>query len=475
MLVGFVCTTIFHYLHFKRIAEQFGDQAIYIIVTPRLTNGRYERLEAYFQDRAVNYCSADEVIVGKVALGAVIAPYYSSLYSFISPDIPRIRVMYGYAKDAWNYADWNRGFDLILTYGPYAQRALSVKAPSVPIGHPRHSLNNTPATDITSVTGQRLSGWLSSSGRETLLYCPTWGDLSSFRWFKQAVGMLTERYKIIIKLHHLTALTGDYELEIIEHQHLFVCDETVDLFDLFSISDAVISDYSGAIFDAMLANKRIVLVNALEETVRDTGILNIKKMSNVADLNDKNINIDGSLDIQARAILPNVGDPSQLAETVADVLANPVIDYHKMNQDLYAEMDDQAPQRAHAAICTLLDDPRELTRTSDIGISFRKDEFIAFVKRHSKRRFIIWGAGDYGQLMISWLISRGYQLVAILDASTDKQGRQLFNVPIYSPDTYRFESQDCLVMSFDYKPREALNDHLVARGLFDESSVLIPF
>ncbi len=473
--IGFVCTTIFHYLHFKRIAEQFGERAVFIIVTPQFTNGRYERLEHYLQDNHVRYCSADDVIAERVPVAAVVAPYYSSIYSFISSDILRIRVMYGYAKDAWNYADWNKGFDLILAYGPYSERILSAKAPTVSIGHPRYATNPVPARKIASVTGQLLSGWLSSSGRTTLLYCPTWGDLSSFRWFKQAIDTLTEQYRIIIKLHHLTALTGDYELEITDHPHLFVCDETVDLFDLFPVSDAVISDYSGAIFDAMLANKRIVLVNALEESVRDTGILNIKKMSNVADLNDKNINAQGSLDIQARAILPNVTAPSRLSASVNDVLKAPVIDYREMNHDLYAEKDDQAPRRAYAAICALLDETREITRTSDIGLSFRKDEFVAFVEQHAERRFILWGAGDYGQLMVSWLLSRGYRLVAILDANSDKQGLQLFDVPIYSPDTYQFGSQDCLILSFDYKSREALVNHLAARGLFDESSVLIPF
>src|SRR5690606_31145418 len=120
--IGFACTTIFHYIHFSRIAKNFGDQAIFIIATPKYTNDRFDRLVVYLQKHNVKYCTTNDVITGTIELKAIVGAHFLPFFSFIDSSVPRIRVLYGYAKDAWNYGDWNKGFDLILAYGPYSQR-----------------------------------------------------------------------------------------------------------------------------------------------------------------------------------------------------------------------------------------------------------------------------------------------------------------------------------------------------------------
>lgn len=474
--IGFACTTIFHYIHFRHIAAQFGNEAVFVIATPRHTNERYERMAGYFRQNNIAYCNADDVFSGKVRLRAVVAPYYLPLFSFIDPAIPRIRVLYGYAKDAWNYANWNKGFDLILAYGPYSQRKLEKMAPTVSIGHPRYRGEHSGLGEVHDLDGRPLSSWLAEDRRTTLLYCPTWGDLSSFNWFKEAIHALTPQHKIIVKLHHLIVLGRDYNFRELAGDDVFLCDETVDLFELFPVTDLAISDYSGAIFDAMLANRRLVLVNSLDEEVADTGLLNIRKMGNVAGVKLENINQGGSLDIQMRALLPNVNSPQQLAEAVKDLLQQPVTDYREINRGLYAHLDGGAPKRAHEAILELLKRGSVTFREQIAGeISFNKDAFVQFVDQHSADPFVVWGAGDYGQLMVSWLIHNGMKVAAILDASPDKQGKPLHHMVIASPEKYRFRGNERVLISFYYKDDIDLKDRMLSGGLTDESRWLVPF
>jgi hypothetical protein len=448
--IGFGCTTIFHYLHFKRIASYFKEEAIFIIATPQRTNNRYEKLEQYFVQHQVNYCSANEIISGQVNLKGVVAPYYLPLFNFIPSEVVRIRVLYGYAKDAWNYADWNKGFDFILAYGPYSQRKLEVLAPTVSIGHPRYlGKEGDQFREVYSTDDTLISQWFSSSIDDVLLYCPTWGDLSSFTWFKQVVNQLEQKYRLIIKLHHGISLSNEYDFSELNSERAFLCDETVDLFDLFPYCDVVISDYSGAIFDAMLANKKIVLVNSLPVQVTDTGILNINKMNNVANLHEENVNQRGSLDIQIRDLLPNTDSSAELILLIEDLISKPAIDYSFINTDLYSHLDDQAPRRAYEEINSFLMNSQSLARDdSPVFITFRKEMLINFIELNKNFTFVVWGAGDYGQLVISYLVNNNYSVGLILDSSSNKQGGLLYGIPIVFPDQYMLKNDERLIISF---------------------------
>jgi len=448
--VGFACTTIFHYLHMRRISSYFGDRSIFIISTPKYTNNRYERLLNYFTEKHINFCDANDVISGQVIVRSIVAPYFLPFFSFIDPNIFRIRILYGYAKDAWNYAEWNKGFDLIFAYGPYSYQRLRNFSKTISIGHPRYRLERS-THEIYDVTGRSLSAWIASSNSKIILYCPTWGDLSSLNWFNTAIHELSQGFKVIIKLHHGIVLSKEYnelQLNNLEDDRLFICDETVDLFELFPVCDIVISDYSGAIFDAMLVNKKIVLVNSLPEDINDTGVLNIKKMGNVAELNDKNINKNGSLDIQIRKVLPNTDNPLCLTELVKDVLLKPVIDYSQINADLYSHQDEYASFRAFTEINNLIKEG--VPNKRDISpkyIAFDKERLVRFVEKNRNKSYVIWGAGDYGQLIVSWLLFIGVRVKAIIDSDSRKQGKVLFGIPICSPYEYNFQ-EEILIVSF---------------------------
>lgn len=471
--IGFVCTTIFHYVHFNRIAACFGDRAIFVVSTPKFTH-RHEKMTAYFKENNIPYCDEEELVSGRVRAEAIVAPYFLPLLNFVDPRIKRIRVLYGYAKDAWNYADWNEGFDLILAYGPYSFERLCKMAPTVSIGHPRYLGNHGARNaEVVGTDGRALTEWLARSQRKTILYCPTWGGLSSFQWFREALDSLLADYRIIVKLHHGISLSKKFSPHELAGEHVFLCDETVDLFDLFPVSDLVVSDYSGAIFDAILAGKRLLLVNSIPPDVKDTGMYNLKSLRNIGQLNPAAIGDDESLDIYIRKWVPTVNEPGEIASAAARLLDGPVMAYDDLNEKLYAFRDDRAPERAYAAIAELLARNEEPRKTHYPG-RFLMDEFVSFVERFKEHPFLVWGVGHYGQLVIPWLKHGGYRIKAILDKNADKLGKAFCGLPIASPDTVRLEPDDKLIVSFIPGSLEEAASLMQNMGVKDEAWFL-PF
>ena len=166
-----------------------------------------------------------------------------------------VMVQYGYAKEPYNFGEWRADAHLILAYGPYAQSRFLERAPSISIGNPRWDDWNDAVFRQTAV--DTLSRYMSPD-RKTVLYAPTWGDLSSVPDWLDTVEALAQDYNVFVKAHHNATRDGDLS-ETSKHPNLhFLPDH--DLFALMSVSDVVISDLSGAIFDAVLCGCPVVLV-----------------------------------------------------------------------------------------------------------------------------------------------------------------------------------------------------------------------
>lgn len=166
-----------------------------------------------------------------------------------------VMVQYGYAKEPYNFGTWRANADLILAYGPYAQSRFSKRAPSISVGNPRWDDWNDPAFKKTSA--DTLSRYISPD-QKTVLYAPTWGDLSSVPDWLDTVEALSQDYNVLVKAHHNS--TRDGQIGGVSKRSNVHFLPSHDLFALMSVSDVVISDLSGAIFDAVLCERPVVLV-----------------------------------------------------------------------------------------------------------------------------------------------------------------------------------------------------------------------
>ena len=168
---------------------------------------------------------------------------------------------------------------MCLVYGSYPEKKLSTYAPSKAVGNPRLQLWYD--EDFHLIAKNKYIHSI-DDGLLTVLYMPTWGELSSIDEYIGAVLGLSERYNVLIKLHHNTDLLEDGRLEKIETDRIHFFGANDDALELLSISDIVISDYSGAIFDAIHCEKPVVLLDKneneiLEEAKIDTHSLEFNR------------------------------------------------------------------------------------------------------------------------------------------------------------------------------------------------------
>lgn len=173
-------------------------------------------------------------------------------------DTKIVMIQYGYAKEPHNYGTWRALADLNLTYGDYAKSKIKPFSPAVSIGNPNY--------DIWENTNYKLTVYKKYSEildlkKKTILYAPTWGELSSIGAYEGAITKLTCKYNVLIKLHHNTSIFKQKGSGSGFFENCIVFSEYSDILELLAVSDVLISDYSGAIFDALYFRKPIVLLN----------------------------------------------------------------------------------------------------------------------------------------------------------------------------------------------------------------------
>lgn len=169
-----------------------------------------------------------------------------------------VMLQYGYAKEPHNYGTWRALADLCLVYGSYPEKKISKYSPSKAVGNPRLQLWHDKNFHFNARNKYQNS---LEDGLLTVLYMPTWGDLSSIEQYIDAVLALSQSYNVLIKLHHNTDLLEKGRLEQVETNRIHFFGANDDALELLSICDVVISDYSGAIFDAIYCRKPVVLLD----------------------------------------------------------------------------------------------------------------------------------------------------------------------------------------------------------------------
>ena len=229
---AFACSTIFHYEHLKYLYGKC-EQGIFVLFTP-LTGEHTDRLKRHLQRNNVNFAHISDFMQSNQSADVLFSVYWQPSFLLLGSEILHARVMYGYAKDQWNYANWNENYDVIFTYGPYATDKLKRFAPCIETGNPRAIINNL-------ISDHSLNNVSQISSRIKLLYCPTYGNLSSIAEFDEIISDLVNYYSIAIKLHHLNDLNSHKNILRFHDKNVIdIYDESTNLFDLLPFFDLII-------------------------------------------------------------------------------------------------------------------------------------------------------------------------------------------------------------------------------------------
>jgi glycosyltransferase involved in cell wall biosynthesis len=243
MKIGFVCESTFHYYVLAPIARHLPEGGTWLIHHHDAT--RREPVRQFFQAHHLPFLDlSDEADrVQLTEMDVLVTPYYMSEVRNLHPDALHVRANYGLAKEHWNFDAWNFSYDLILAYGVHDGEAFSCYAKTEQVGNPKFDAWFAQPAEPPRAGGRRV------------LYLPTYGAVSSIHHYWQALTQLPEAFEVSVKLHHGLS-PDDFPAG---RARVFTGED--DLLTLLSDCDIVVSGYSGAIFDAMLADRKLLLLN----------------------------------------------------------------------------------------------------------------------------------------------------------------------------------------------------------------------
>ncbi|WP_339305818.1 methyltransferase domain-containing protein [Paenibacillus sp. FSL L8-0435] len=186
----------------------------------------------------------------------VFFPFLPFFFSVESDYI--VRYQYGIGKAEYNFDMWSMNFDFILCQSNYDYKALSNYTQVKLLGNPKF------LTTAKSVASDNF----------TILYMPTYGDLSSLDERFNIIKLLAKKYRIKIKLHHMTMY---YEPERVAMIREFFKEEDIlthkdYLSDIFSSVDLVITDTSGSIFDSIQYGLPVLILKGISQVVQSNPI-----------------------------------------------------------------------------------------------------------------------------------------------------------------------------------------------------------
>ncbi len=157
------------------------------------------------------------------------------------------RYLYGLAKDEWNLSiENNIYFDFVFTYGPIEDSFISSLTKTIPIGN-------------MQIFGQKDKS-STNDKKKTVLYLPTFGELSSIPQSRLFLAELAREFDLIIKLHHGISFLDPETVKELRKSNYKLFDHETPLSDLLNDADVVLTDVSGSMHQAIAAEVPVVVL-----------------------------------------------------------------------------------------------------------------------------------------------------------------------------------------------------------------------
>lgn len=255
MTVAFLITSPYQVFHYRQIAPHLGD----VVALLEARDQDYGLSEQFVRERMpgceIRWVARERLTELDGQYAAIVCQTPILPLEFLSRSYV-VAQQYSLAKERYQYGVWRAHAALNLMYGAYSVSKVEGFCHAVPVGNP--------LLDGYFQQGPSPRKPIGSAGRRPrLLYQPTYGELSS-------IGSVLARLRqvdadITVKLHH----ADDPDRLGEAFDGLRVVGAEADPAALLREHDGVISDFSGAAFDALYAGLPVVLAGQADASVRD--------------------------------------------------------------------------------------------------------------------------------------------------------------------------------------------------------------
>jgi hypothetical protein len=250
MSVAFLVTSPYQLFHYKWIARHLTD--VTAVIELRDTDfGLTEDIVAEHMPGAeIEFVSNARLAELDGKFDAIVCQTPILPLEFLSQSYI-VAQQYSLAKEAYQYGAWRAHAQLNLMYGNYSVGKVAGFCNAVAAGNPLLDPYFSKAAPSRH------------SGRKRILYMPTYGELSSIKTVVPRLKNIDA--DVTLKLHHAHDKADLPSLP----SHVAVVTSEADPVTLLSEADAVISDISGAAYDALYAGVPLILTGSVDPSSED--------------------------------------------------------------------------------------------------------------------------------------------------------------------------------------------------------------
>ena len=299
--LGFAINSVEFVNHYRAIWERLKPGSFEVVA-----GGIEERptdIESFVLEQGFPCRTITEVLSRDIRYSSLVSdhPYQSSEIADITPLADHhVRFLYSLGKAGWNFREWNRVYDVILCFGPYQRDALAEVTDSllVEVGYPRFDTFFQGRFDRDDIALR----YKCDPSRPTLVWLPTWSDLSSVDRYAPALSALSKEANVVLKLHPFARHhQPDAVADVASMDFAAVIDEPIDNVALYVLADTVLADYGGPMFGAVYTDRDLVLLD-------------------LPDVDDHELLGDGSADLLIRDHVTSIVEPDleKISATVFD-------------------------------------------------------------------------------------------------------------------------------------------------------------
>ncbi len=423
-IIGFVIFYPFHYYIYKSTYRQLANQAEFIIdmnafFPVEQPSGFLQEVCAFLEKERVPYRILN---FGDINYREYMSAFFEKyqvligvwergcLYHEKTLHLKKVTVTYGAGKEMTFVRPSQGIYDLALDYGKRSSALHSYFTNSIITGNAKFDDWFNDTVDPIAITDLRSQ---IDPRKKTLLYLPTHSDLSSIDMLASELGILSRSYNILTKLHYFTSREELWRVKLLRNEGFPLYGDDTDLLPLLKVSDVVLSDNSSAIFDAILADKPVIVADFWDEHFLDEAYsrkkenrLNISNILTFSESIEQKIKRDGSI--------ITLDNPKNLSEKITEALTDNETMRKKREQlreELFSFNDGKCAERSAQAIIGLIQNPKKPGRPilyhaieafkKDINvISYEREQ--ALLKKITKyESLIIKKTSDYSGKIFS--------------------------------------------------------------------------
>lgn len=252
MRIGFLVWNEFQFYHFRSILDALPEAILFIDARSGLHRRFPVAVLKGIKNPIVTLRHSDLRSIS--AMADVLVVQSNTQAKDQLPHVRIVAMQYSLSKEWHQYGSWMQEADLVLCFGEYSRERIETRAPVHAVGNPR--MDNYFADRLDKRTLASMRRELDPK-KPTMMLAPSWSSPHMTVQLKAARRMLSSQFNVLWSPHHNTRIFGNRLLGFFNRSSVS--------FDRYlyclKLSDILVSDTSGSLFDAIHAGKHVIIAD----------------------------------------------------------------------------------------------------------------------------------------------------------------------------------------------------------------------